>query len=155
MTFSTERLVAATLDRVMPGIQSEITTMFTEPVSRYLPPSCQQLHTAEAVDHWLDEMEKTGAVLRLVLQNQPVGYLFVFPEPNQCYRVGYVLAEACWGKGLATEAMQGLITYLRNNDQGASFIAGVEADNKGSVNVLVKLGFSFGYTEQDVDYYQL
>ncbi|WEM44804.1 GNAT family N-acetyltransferase (plasmid) [Photobacterium sp. DA100] len=155
MNFSTERLSAKTLDRTMRGIQDEIMTMFTEPVSRHLPPSCQNFHTAEDVDHWLEGMARTGSVLRLTLQQQAVGYLFVFPEPEDCYRLGYVLDEARWGKGFATEAMQGLVTYLSAHEHAASFIAGVEPENTGSVNVLKKLGFAYSYSEQEVDYYSL
>ncbi|AJR06763.1 N-acetyltransferase [Photobacterium gaetbulicola] len=155
INFSTERLSVKTLDRTMPGIQDEIMTMFTEPVSRHLPPSCQNFRTAEDVANWLEGMARTGSVLRLTLQQQAVGYLFVFPEPEDCYRLGYVLDEAQWGKGLATEAMLGLVNYLSAYEHAACFIAGVEPDNTGSVNVLKKLGFSYSYSEQDVDYYKL
>ncbi|KHT62000.1 hypothetical protein RJ45_19780 [Photobacterium gaetbulicola] len=155
INFSTERLSAKTLDRTMPGIQDEIMAMFTEPVSRHLPPSCQNFRTAEDVANWLEGMAQTGSVLRLTEYQQAIGYLFVFPEPENCYRLGYVLDEARWGKGFATEAMQGLVTYLSAHEHAASFIAGVEPDNTGSVNVLKKLGFSYSYSEQDVDYYQL
>ncbi|MGF1700229.1 GNAT family N-acetyltransferase [Photobacterium makurazakiensis] len=161
MSFTTERLSAETLDRALSGTHSEIIAMFTEQVSRYLPPSCQQLHTPEAVNNWLNAMEETGTVLRLVgqqhvdQQQHGVGFIFVFPEPDNCYRVGYVLDEACWGKGLATEVMRGLVAYLSNQKQAASFIAGVEPQNQGSVNVLVKLGFHLDYSEQGVDYYKL
>ncbi|MGF1735473.1 GNAT family N-acetyltransferase [Photobacterium satsumensis] len=155
MSFSTSRLEAVTLAPNMAGIQDEIITMFTATVSRYLPPSCQSLRTAEDVDRWLESMAQTGAVLRLTHQQQAAGYLFVFPEPENCYRLGYVLAEDQWGKGLATEAMQGLVAYLSAQDHAAKFIAGVEPDNAGSVKVLEKLGFAYGYSEQGVDYYSL
>lgn len=155
MTFSTSRLNAMTLVQSIPGIQAEIMTLFTERVSRYLPPSCQSFTSSEDVDRWLESMAQTGAVLRLTHQQQAVGYLFVFPEADSCYRVGYVLAEAHWGKGLATEAMQGLVSYLSEQEHAAKFIAGVEPENVGSVKVLKKLGFAFDYSEQDVDYYSL
>ncbi|MGR5063139.1 GNAT family N-acetyltransferase [Photobacterium sp. DNB22_13_2] len=155
MTFSTNRLDAVTLDQSMPGIQAEIMTMFTESVSRYLPPSCQNFTSTDDVDRWLDSMAQTGAVLRLTYQKQVAGYLFVFPESDNGYRLGYVLAEAQWGKGLATEAMQGLVSYLSEQEHAARFIAGVEPDNVGSVKVLKKLGFAYDYSEQDVDYYSL
>lgn len=155
MTFSTSRLDAVTLDQSMPGIQAEIMTLFTESVSRYLPPSCQHLTSTEDVDRWLNSMAQTGAVLRLTHQHQAAGYLFVFPEAENDYRLGYVLAEALWGKGLATEAMQGLVSYLSEQQHAARFIAGVEPDNAGSVKVLKKLGFAYDHSEHDVDYYVL
>ena len=155
MNFSTQRLAAKTLDRTMPGIQKEIMTMFTEPVSRHLPPSCQNFRTDGDVDNWLEAMAQTGSVLRLTELQQAVGYLFVFPEPENCYRLGYVLDEAQWGKGFATEALEGLVAYLSESGNADSFIAGVEPENIGSVNVLKKLGFEYRYSEQAVDYYIL
>ncbi|PSW12297.1 hypothetical protein C9J01_14060 [Photobacterium rosenbergii] len=155
INFSTHRLSAKTLDRSAAGIQNEIMTMFTEPVSRHLPPSCQNFRTAEDVDIWLEAMAQTGSVLRLTEQQQAVGYLFVFPEPENGFRLGYVLAEAHWGKGFATEAMQGLVDYLSEGERAARFIAGVEPENAGSVNVLKKLGFAYSYSEHEVDYYIL
>ena len=62
MNFSTQRLSAKTLDRTMPGIQSEIMAMFTEPVSRHLPPSCQNFRTAADVDNWLEAMARLASV---------------------------------------------------------------------------------------------
>lgn len=149
--------MASALDRTMPGIQAEIMAMFTEPVSRHLPPACQNFCTAGDVDNWLEGMAQTGSVLRLTEQQQAIGYLFVFPEPDNGYRLGYVLAEVQWGKGLATEAMQGLVAYLtqHQHQHAARFIAGVEPDNIGSVNVLKKLGFHYSYCDQGVDYYTL
>ena len=94
-------------------------------------------------------------MLRLTEQQQAVGYLFVFPEPENSYRLGYVFDEAQWGKGFATEAMQGLVAYLKEHEQAACFVAGVEPENAGSVKVLNKLGFSYGYSEQEVDYFIL
>lgn len=153
MAFMTARLHGAVLDRTHAGLHHEIMSMFTEPVSRYLPPACQQLKSTAQIDRWLDSMQATGDVIRLSYEGNLVGYLFVFPD-GKTYRVGYVFAEAAWGKGFATEAMQGLIEHL-TQQQAEAFIAGVEPENKGSINVLTKLGFVYFNNEQDIDYYRL
>ncbi|WP_053062500.1 GNAT family N-acetyltransferase [Photobacterium aquae] len=151
--FATERLEVSPLDRKDPQTHREIMALFTDSVAQYLPPACQQLDSAEQVDAWLDTMEATGSVLVVRQKATTAGYLFVFPEPEATYRVGYVLGESFWGQGLASEAMSALIDKLLL--QGAKrFIAGVEPANGASVNVLTKLGFVLGYSQQDVDYYQ-
>ncbi|MGF1724309.1 GNAT family N-acetyltransferase [Photobacterium nomapromontoriensis] len=154
MAFMTARLHAAGLDRTFSGLHNEIMSIFTERVSRFLPPACQQLNSPVLVDQWLDSMQATGEIIRLTSEGQVIGYLFVFPD-GQLYRVGYVIAEASWGKGFATEAMQGLVEHLIQQQQAEAFIAGVEPENKGSINVLTKLGFVYAYNEQDIDYYRL
>ncbi|MFK7835733.1 MAG: GNAT family N-acetyltransferase [Sulfitobacter sp.] len=54
--------------------------------------------------------------------------------------LGYWIAEPFWGKGYATEAAQALITH--RFDHGTRDIqSGYHLGNRGSCNVLTKLGF--------------
>lgn len=152
IAFQTERLQAATLDRTQPGLDQEIRTLFTTSVSRYLPPDCSQLETQGDVTQWLDRRLSIGTIVRITLAAQVAGYLFVFPEEAAQYRIGYVIAESCWGQGLATEAMQGLINHL---GETARFIAGIDPVNAASQKVLEKLGFAYHHTQAEIDYYVL
>ncbi|UXI03396.1 GNAT family N-acetyltransferase [Photobacterium sp. TY1-4] len=155
IVFETERLQAATLDRAQPGLGLEIRTLFTDKVSRYLPPDCSQLETQDDVAQWLDSRLSIGTIVRLSSTDQVAGYLFVFPEEAAQYRIGYVIAESYWGKGLATEAMQGLINHLAGSNKTTRFIAGIDPVNAASQKVLEKLGFGYDHTQAEIDYYVL
>ena len=55
-------------------------------------------------------------------------------------RLGYMLAESSWGKGLASELVRGVVEWCENKDV-ASVTGGVERDNIASRRVLEKCGF--------------
>jgi len=56
--------------------------------------------------------------------------------------IGYWLARAAWGKGYATEAVRALVDYSFEHLPAESLNAGVVADNRASMRVLVKAGFA-------------
>ena len=56
-------------------------------------------------------------------------------------RIGYVLAEDCWGRGLATELVGGLVDWARSEPTIGSVSAGVARLNPASARVLVVNGF--------------
>ncbi|MEJ2763526.1 GNAT family N-acetyltransferase [Photobacterium sp. MCCC 1A19761] len=155
MTFQTDHLQAETLDRTRPGLHEEIMALFTDKVSRFLPPDCGQLRTQDDVEQWLDRRLNLGSIVRLTRAGELAGYLFVFPEAAAQYRIGYVIAEPYWGKGLATEAMQGLIKHLTHSAPQVQFIAGIDPVNAASRKVLEKLGFGYDHTQAEIDYYVL
>lgn len=57
--------------------------------------------------------------------------------------LGYRLMKKYWGKGLATEASQACLDYGFHTLKLKRITAMVVPDNKGSINVLEKLGFAF------------
>ena len=57
------------------------------------------------------------------------------------YEIGYWLAPAAWGQGLATEAAEGLIGWLDIRGQADKLVSGYFKDNPASGRVLEKLGF--------------
>jgi RimJ/RimL family protein N-acetyltransferase len=78
---------------------------------------------------------------------QVVGLVGLGPLPNERpgdLSLGYLVARAHWGQGLATEAVQGLIdaTFLYAEAKGIS--ASVRVTNPGSRRVLERCGFQFG-----------
>jgi len=68
-------------------------------------------------------------------------------EPEQMngvfhvYELGYRFAKKFWGKGYATEAAQAWVDYAFNIMKVKSFYAAADIGNKGSINVLQKVGF--------------
>lgn len=80
----------------------------------------------------------------------PVGLVALFevrgeePRPDVVdVRLGYVLAEGWWGRGLATELVLGLVEWCRSQSAIRSITAGVAEGNAASERVLVKAGFQF------------
>ena len=57
------------------------------------------------------------------------------------YELGYRFMPKFWGKGYATEAAQAWVDYAFNEMKIKSFYAAADVPNKGSVNVLQKVGF--------------
>ena len=56
---------------------------------------------------------------------------------------GYWIAPDAWGRGFATEAAQGLMTWMVARHRVKAFTAGHIDDNPASGRVLLKLGFIY------------
>ncbi|MFT5090942.1 MAG: ribosomal-protein-alanine N-acetyltransferase [Candidatus Latescibacterota bacterium] len=57
-------------------------------------------------------------------------------------RLGYLLSQENWGKGLGSELIKGLVEWGEEMGNVSSISGGVEVDNKASIRVLEKNGFS-------------
>jgi RimJ/RimL family protein N-acetyltransferase len=57
--------------------------------------------------------------------------------------VGYWIGEACWGRGIATEALQLFTAHAFRNLSMLRLFAVPFADNRPSIRVLEKAGFQF------------
>lgn len=58
------------------------------------------------------------------------------------FEIGYWVAPAAWGRGVATEAATALIAWLDDRGLAGKLVSGYFADNPASGRVLEKLGFS-------------
>jgi len=65
------------------------------------------------------------------------------PGYNRKVEVGYAIARAYWGPGLATEAVQALIQYGFEKLDLVRIVAVVLPENKASSKVLLKVGMQF------------
>ncbi len=65
-----------------------------------------------------------------------------FPDGNkEIAEIGYWLAKASWGKGIATEAVALIVSFLINTVKVKSVTANVFENNIASIRVLEKNGF--------------
>ena len=66
-----------------------------------------------------------------------------FEEPDGVLtvRLGYLLAENAWGKGIATELVKGFVHWCEEQDFSIQLLGGVEKENGASTSVLIKAGF--------------
>lgn len=65
-------------------------------------------------------------------------------------RLGYLLSEATWGKGIASELISGFVSWCRGQESISSIAGGVADDNPASKRVLEKNGFQLVRSGDDV-----
>ncbi len=80
------------------------------------------------------EFKETGSVIG------DIGVHTIAEDPSQV-KVGYTLARAQQGKGLATEALSALLDYLFTEMKKHRVLAYVDIDNQRSIRLLERLGF--------------
>ena len=120
--------------------------VLSERVTRSLPSAWQRVNTEARAREWIEERDREGAALLVVERSSrsPVGLLVLTEEELEGgpleVRLGYLLVEAAWGKGLATELVRGFTEWC--GEAGIdSIVGGVESDNAPSRRVLEKNGF--------------
>jgi ribosomal-protein-alanine N-acetyltransferase len=64
-------------------------------------------------------------------------------EQRSEVEVAYLLAQAYWGQGLATEAAQGIVRYAFEQLQLSRLICLIDAENRASQRVATKIGMAF------------
>lgn len=114
--------------------------MLTPAVLVHLAPGAQDV--SQGVAGWIDRQAglAQGLALRLVDTQEIIG-LGLLMRDGMDIHVGYLLAEAHWGKGYATEMLVGLVEALRQMAP-LNLHAGVSRDNPSSARVLEKAGFA-------------
>lgn len=102
----------------------------------------------DATRNWLAEMvvgPETGTNHVFCIKS-PSGELLGMAgahraEISSAYEIGYWIAPACWGRGLATWAAAALMQHLDATGYRGDYVAGHFVDNPASGRVLSKLGF--------------
>jgi len=163
--FETERLivgpwheVAARLAVDLAEVVAELLTVRTTVA---LPESWQGDHSVESATDWINERDADASMLLVTeaASRKPVGILVVSEVPLPCagidLRIGYLLAESTWGRGLATELVSGLVAWANSQSRIHTLTGGVDAANRASVRVLEKCGFGLIDDSDDgTDLYQ-
>ena len=76
------------------------------------------------------------------------------PDFKQQVEVGYGFLESYWGKGYATEAVEGLVGWAFNTKTVKKVTAETDLNNIGSIRVLEKLGMKKTKTTADMIYWE-
>ena len=71
-----------------------------------------------------------------------IGYVQATVHPDGRAAIAYVLSSAYWGRGLACRAVQAMIPELVDQYQVRSLSAVLKRDNRRSLRLLERLGFS-------------
>ncbi len=126
-----------------------VVDLMTKPVTRSLPSDWQGTYTIDRAAEWVNERDREGATLlaRERSTSEAVGLVMLFEMPRadgaeSDVRLGYLLAESAWGRGLGSELIGGLVDWCRARASIRSLAGGVAADNAASARVLEKNGFS-------------
>ena len=156
-TFETKRLFGRqwspqlTTNNQRDELAVAVAAMLTEPVTRPLPATWQGPYTKERAQQWLDERASEG-ILSLVVErstNRLVGLVITTDAQERELRLGYIVAEDMWGRGIASEIVDGFVGWCRGEDAISSIAAGVGNDNPASKRVLEKNGFVLVENEGD------
>lgn len=73
------------------------------------------------------------------------------PSPDGVVEIGYEIADAYQGRGLATESARALVGHAFQHDSVRSIIANTLAEENASCAVLRKLGFRFAGEHIDIE----
>jgi ribosomal-protein-alanine N-acetyltransferase len=129
------------------NLASVVAGMLTAAVTQSLPPGWQGPFTVDRAAKWIEERDREGTTLLVVDRSdeEPVGLVILFETADDGLnevelRLGYLLAENGWGKGLATELLLGFVEWCRLSNI-ASIVGGVANENVASQRVLEKAGF--------------
>jgi len=121
--------------------------IMTPNVTKALPDGWQNLDTVNKVENWIIDRKEDSNFYSITLTetNEIIGFLFLY-ENNEIkeskeLRLGYLLTESVWGKGIGSELIKGLVEWCRDSKTINSISGGVEKDNVGSIKVLEKNGF--------------
>jgi RimJ/RimL family protein N-acetyltransferase len=109
-----------------------------------LPPDWQGAYSHQRAERWIRERDAESTTL-IVIQKatgNAIGLLILFgtADGSRDLRLGYLLAEAAWGQGFASELVRGLVDWSTANDI-STLTGGVESGNIASRRVLEKNGF--------------
>ena len=151
--FETERLVVDDWSRLLIGDAAEalrdgfVVSLLTETVTRDLPPGWQGPYDTDRAASWFANRQSESTVLVIANRSdgRPVGLLILSESKNgdsaTDIRLGYIIAEDSWGRGLATEVVAGIADWCRTNGTIRSVVGGIAGSNSGSARVLQKNGF--------------
>jgi len=140
------------------ALPSRIASILTPEVTKALPPGWQQIDTINKANEWIKERveESAAFAIHLVSENLLAGFLFLNGEyvsdSNLIdVRLGYLLSEETWGKGLGSEFIKGLAACCEKAENISSISGGVEINNKASIRVLEKNGFEIMSSDEPIE----
>lgn len=73
----------------------------------------------------------------------PVGVLGLFQDADPVPETGYWIGREFWGRGLATEALEGALVWASKRWKRRALVAGHFTDNPASGRVMQKAGFLY------------
>lgn len=127
------------------ALETALHSVLSPDVLEHLPEPLQLAHVNNNISEWISARAEESDVL-LVSEIEPnalIGLLILASDPDSnpaTIHIGYLFAEAAWGKGFATELVTGLVS-ASGADAPIQLVGGVGKGNAASARVLEKAGF--------------
>jgi len=139
MIFKTSRLEIKKIEK--DDFKTLIEEIGNKKVSKFLTNVPNPYLIKDAIN-WQKLVSKTKFQSNIYLNNNLIGGIGFKEIDIGIFELGYWLAYPYWGKGMATEAVNGALKFL-NNFNDIEIFANYLVGNKASQNVLIKTGFNF------------
>jgi RimJ/RimL family protein N-acetyltransferase len=120
----------------------------TPNVTRDLPEGWQNISEVNNVENWVRDRKDESYFYTILKKEHErvIGLLFLYSENEKNehvdLRLGYLLIESVWGKGIGSELIGGLVNWCKTESIVRSISGGVGENNIGSIKVLEKNGFT-------------
>ncbi len=146
--FTTQRLDVRSWRTVLQSaarraaLEQDLALILTPNVLAPLPAPLHMPRGTSQISDWVRAREAESDVYSVsdLRTGLLLGLLILAQDGTKNIHLGYMLADAAWGKGYATEVVSGLIEAAPQG-QGLCFVAGVDVSNPASISVLLKAGF--------------
>ena len=140
-----------------------VCAILTRVTTGALPVDWQGDFDAERAARWIEVRNAESPTLLAIDRQtgQPVGLLILFEEAADDdrgqldIRLGYIIAESAWGRGLASELVGAFVAWALAEPSIVSITGGVAPGNDASIRVLRKNGFHRSESGADEDVYRL
>lgn len=116
-------------------------------VTRYLrwKPAQTIADSESAMEGRLSRLEsglEWSWILVLKSEDAVIGSVSVWPRGSEA-EIGFALAQNAWGRGIAVEAADAVVRWLRESDRVRRVWAACDVDNLRSIRVLERMGLAY------------
>ena len=111
-----------------------------------LPYPYTEQDATDYISAMLSEVETETFAFAITIDNKAIGSIGAFRQKNihrHTAEIGYYIAEEYWGKGLMTEAVKQICSYIFDKSNIVRIYAEPFSYNKASCRVLEKAGFLY------------
>lgn len=111
-----------------------------------LPYPYTEQDATDYISAMLSEDENETFAFAITIDNKAIGSIGAFRQKNihrHTAEIGYYIAEEYWGKGLMTEAVKQICSYIFDKSNIVRIYAEPFSYNKASCRVLEKTGFLY------------
>ena len=128
-------------------LETALSGLLTVRVLEHLPPSLRPHPDLDGIARWIDARVAASDVLLVEEKDNGklIGLMILSAEREDGaglkVHIGYLLAEAAWGQGIATELVAGFVAAMKPF-KPVQVIGGVDKGNPSSARVLQKAGFT-------------